>query len=550
MSRPGLFARLLALFSRNHRLGEYDAEVSAHLDLLADDLERQGMSQDAARREARRRFGGLDQARERFRDASGFPSLDELAGDVRYSLRMIRRQPGFASIVVLLVAIGVGANTAIFSLVNAILLQPLAYPAADRLVVVRNIIPAMARTYPSVPAAAGEFLLWQSRVTAFDSIAAVKADTQTLTGTGDASRVEVVRVTSALLPMLGAQPILGRVFRTDEDREGHEAVAMLADPEAATAPRAATDPFSAGRSRLTASPAPSSACCPWTFVSAPGPARRPRRPAGSPRHPAACGLRRRRAREPGRGLRLGRRRTAPPRRDAGAGRRPGQRGDAGDCAPGRGQARARRAGHSAPRADCAAVAPRHPAARLVRRRRPRSPRRESREPAAVARVVARARVSRAALGAGRIRVARQLVVENLLLAGAGGVAGLGLASAAVRVLAVSAPDSLARLDEVRLDGVVLLFGVEGSLASGSSSPRSTPGGRGASPQATLRASWRGVSTGRSALRTQNLLVTAEVALSTVLLAASALLVASFARLLTVDTVSRRHASSSPTSPRH
>ena len=112
--------------------------MSAHLDLLADDLERQGMSQDAARREARRRFGGLDQARERFRDASGFPSLDELAGDVRYSLRMIRRQPGFASIVVLLVAIGVGANTAIFSLVNAILLQPLAYPAADRLVVVRT----------------------------------------------------------------------------------------------------------------------------------------------------------------------------------------------------------------------------------------------------------------------------------------------------------------------------------------------------------------------------------------------------------------------------
>src|SRR6185503_15065089 len=128
------------------RLGEYDAEVSTHLDLLAEELQGQGMTPDDARREARRRFGGLDQARERFRDASGFPSLDELAADVRYSVRMIRRQPGFALVVVLLVAIGVGANTAIFSLVNAILLRPLAYPAADRLVVVRNVIPAMART--------------------------------------------------------------------------------------------------------------------------------------------------------------------------------------------------------------------------------------------------------------------------------------------------------------------------------------------------------------------------------------------------------------------
>jgi hypothetical protein len=140
VSRPGLFTRLLALVSRQHRLGEYDAEVSAHLELLADDLERRGMSPDAARREARRQFGGVDQAREQFRDAIGFPSLDELAADVRYSLRLIRRQPGFAVIVVLLVAIGVGANTAIFSLANAILLRPLAYPDADRLVVVRSVI--------------------------------------------------------------------------------------------------------------------------------------------------------------------------------------------------------------------------------------------------------------------------------------------------------------------------------------------------------------------------------------------------------------------------
>src|SRR4029077_13896708 len=103
-------------------LGDYDAEVASHLEQLRSDLERQGYSTDAARREARRQFGGVDQAREAFRDASGFPTLDAFAGDLRYGLRMLRRQPGFSALVVLLVAIGVGANTAIFSLVNTVLL--------------------------------------------------------------------------------------------------------------------------------------------------------------------------------------------------------------------------------------------------------------------------------------------------------------------------------------------------------------------------------------------------------------------------------------------
>ena len=537
MSRPALFARLLALVSRTHRLGEYDAEVSTHLDMLADDLERQGMSRDAARREARRRFGGVDQARERFRDASGFPSLDELAADVRYSLRMIRRQPGFAVIVVLLVAIGVGANTAIFSLVNAILLRPLAYPAADRLVVVRNVIPAMARTYPSLPAAGGEFLLWQSRVTAFDSIAAVKADTQTLTGAGDASRVEVVRVTSALLPMLGAQPILGRVFRADEDREGHEGVAILTYQS--WQQRFGGDRSVLGRSiTLDGKPCVVIGVLPADF-------RYPRQDQLG----ALVGL--------------------PDRLDIlrpaafTADERENLAGDFDWAVIGR-----LRPGATLAQVDAQANAVTREIARqygdklqIVAQVIPLHEQmvQQSRRGILLlgwsvagvlvvlvvnlanlllSRVSSRAHEAsvRAALGAGRIRVARQLVIENLLLAGAGGVAGLGLASAAIRILAASAPDSLARLDEVRPDGVVLLFGMGVSLAAGLLFS-ALPAWRlaGASPQATLRASARSVSIGRSALRTQSLLVTAEVALSTVLLAASVLLVASFARLLAVDT---------------
>ena len=162
MSLRSLTGRLRTLLGRTQRLGGFDADVEAHLSLLEGDLERQGFSPEEARREARRRFGGVDQTREAFRDASGFPALDAIAQDVQYGLRMMRRQPGFSLLIVALVAVGVGANTAIFSLVNAILLRPLPYPAHDRLVVVRSVIPATARTYPTLPAAAGEYLLWRS----------------------------------------------------------------------------------------------------------------------------------------------------------------------------------------------------------------------------------------------------------------------------------------------------------------------------------------------------------------------------------------------------
>lgn len=537
MTRPGLFARLRTLVGRRRRLGEYDAEVSSHLDLLAADLERSGLSPDGARREARRQFGGVDQARERFRDASGFPSLDELSADVRYSLRMIRRQPGFALIVVLLVAIGVGANAAIFSLVNAILLRPLAYPDADRLVVVRTVIPAMARTYPSVPAAAGEVLRWQQRATAFEAIAAVKAETQTLTGAGDASRVGVVRVTAGLLPMLGAQPALGRVFRDDEDREGHEAVAMLTYQS--WQQRFGGDRGILGRP-ITLDGKP------FTVVGVlPADFHYPRNDqlgalVGLPDHldvlrPAAF-------------VAEERENLAGDFDWAVIGRlRPGATlAQAGAQANAVTKDIARQYGNAF--AMNAEIVPLHE--EIVRQSR-RGILLLGWSVLAVlvvlvvnlanlllSRVSSRVHETavRAALGAGRVRLARQLLIENLLLAGAGGIVGLILASVALRSVAATAPESLARLDEVQLDGTVLLFGMGVSLAAGLLFS-ALPAWRlaGSSPQATLRGSARGMSMGVSAHRTQRLLVTAEVALSTVLLAASALLVASFARLLTVDT---------------
>ena len=130
MTILGWLGRLRTFVFRRGRLRDHDEEVEFHLSLLATDLQRQGWTRDAAEQEARRRFGGRDQVRERYRDASGFPSVDALGQDLHYSMRMLRRQPAFSLLVVLLVATGVGANTATFSLVDAILLRPLPYPAA------------------------------------------------------------------------------------------------------------------------------------------------------------------------------------------------------------------------------------------------------------------------------------------------------------------------------------------------------------------------------------------------------------------------------------
>jgi macrolide transport system ATP-binding/permease protein len=104
MSLHRWFGRVRTLFSRRRRLRDHDEEVDLHLSLMTADLQARGWTHEAAEREARRRFGGRDQVRERYRDVSGFPSLDAFAQDLRYGLRMIRRQPGFSALVVMLVA--------------------------------------------------------------------------------------------------------------------------------------------------------------------------------------------------------------------------------------------------------------------------------------------------------------------------------------------------------------------------------------------------------------------------------------------------------------
>ncbi|MCW5967925.1 MAG: ABC transporter permease [Blastocatellales bacterium] len=148
---------------------------------------------------------------------------DEVFQDLRYGVRMLLKQPGFTVIAVLTLALGIGANTAVFSVVNALLLRPIPYPASERLVWVEEV---SKQTNTSEPAYGAHFLEWQEHSQTLDGIAAIDGATRTLSGAGEAERVACGIASASLLPLLGAEP-LGRNFTAAEDSPGGERVAIL-----------------------------------------------------------------------------------------------------------------------------------------------------------------------------------------------------------------------------------------------------------------------------------------------------------------------------------
>ena len=228
MKRLSSLRTLLEFVLRRTRVErEMEEELRSHLQIRADDLERRGYSRAEAERRARLEFGGYEGYKEACREALGSRLLAELAADVRYGLRQLRRSPGFAAVAVLTLALGIGANTAIFSVVNGVLLRPLPYRAPAQLVNVWST--NLTSRTSQMPASYPDFLDWRAQNHVFESIAAHNYATFTLAGPKEPAHVEGRVVSASLFSVLGVKPALGRSFLPEEDQPGHHVVVLSHD---------------------------------------------------------------------------------------------------------------------------------------------------------------------------------------------------------------------------------------------------------------------------------------------------------------------------------
>jgi predicted permease len=222
--------RVLGLFNGKRHDGELDAELESHLELHTDDGVRSGLSREAARRQAMLKLGSLDATKEQYRDRRTVPAIDSLIRDLRYAVRVLRKQPGFSVAAVIVLALGIGANTAIFSVVHAVLLRPLPYPDPGRLVFVWHVpppagFPGMTRFAVS-PA---NFRDWRAQSRTFAHMAIVRFRSFTLTGGPEPEMIRARGVSADFFDVMGVHPILGRAFLADEDRPGTTKVVVLSE---------------------------------------------------------------------------------------------------------------------------------------------------------------------------------------------------------------------------------------------------------------------------------------------------------------------------------
>jgi putative ABC transport system permease protein len=501
---------------RGRRERELDEEIAAHVRLAAADRMARGESREEAEAAARRELGNAALVKEVTREQWGWGSVERFLQDLRYGARLLRRAPGFSAIAIATLALGIGANTAILSVVWGILVRPLPYADAGRLVVLLH----QGRN----PVSPANFLDWQARSRSFQSMGAAEYWTPNLLGSDAPTKLWALRLTPEVLPMLGVTPRLGRFFLPAEGRAGSDHVAVIGD--GLWRRRFGADPSVVGRTiSLDGEPYTVVGVMPPGFRFAPFWAtqaelwapldlapRATRRDASSLRVFARLA--------PGQSLETSRHEVAAitsalEREFPGTNREvrvlPLQEKVVGNVRPillvlvG--------AVALVLLLACANVANMLLARSSARRKE---------------------MALRAAIGASRGRTLRQLLTESLVLAAAGGVAGLGLGMAALRLLVAAAPPETPRLADVRLDPMILLATLSASVLTGLVFGLA-PALQGSATRLQDALKEGGsAGTGRETGWLRRSLVAAEVAIALVLLVGAGLMVRSLLALQAID----------------
>jgi len=504
---------------------DIDAELESHLELHVADNIRAGMPPDEARRRARLALGGFERTKDEYRDQRGLPVFDTIARDIRHAVRLLRKSPGFTLTAVAILGLGIGANAAIFSMVNAVVLRPLPFRDPSRILHIWHTPPP--QQFPGVSRFAvspANYLDWRAQSTAFEHLAIYGGRAANLTGRGEPDALQGIAVSGEFFDALGATPLVGRLLGPADDDIAHAHVVVLGERIWKT--RFGSDPAIVGQSiALNGEP--------YTVVGVlPHDQRFPLR--GDVWLPLAWTAEQRAVRGNHNYLVIGRLKP--------------------DADVARGQTElstiSQRLERQYPAYDKGWGALAVPLQQdLVR---------DARWGLLVllgavacvlliacanlanlllARVLGRSReiAIRAAVGASRMRIVQQLLVESTLLSVAGGGVGLIAASWGVRLIVKSFGDALPRAGEVTLDGRVLAFTCVMTIATGllagvAPAWRMTRGDAG---DALKQGMGRGGShAGEKRVRTA--LVTAEVALALILLVGAGLLTRTLWKLHAVD----------------
>jgi predicted permease len=222
-------SRITSLFHAGRLDSDLDEELRSHIDLATEENLNRGMSWQQARTAALRSLGGITQTKEAYRSQRGLPRLEQTSRDIRYAVRQLRKSPGFALTAILTLALGIGAATSVFSVVNGVLLKPFAFHDPDRLVVMRETIEDKSRSErSSTPDNYRHFMRLKKDATTVEDAAIFEQTGISVSVNGDHPRIEGAIITSPnLFHLLGVQPIMGRGFVDSDARKGADNVVVL-----------------------------------------------------------------------------------------------------------------------------------------------------------------------------------------------------------------------------------------------------------------------------------------------------------------------------------